>query len=691
MAAEVPGLISRQELAAVPLGVFRLVWCALMVYQLLHVVYGSAELQAKFGDHTTFNFRFGYAESCLLLRPTEEQARVVCLAAVVAAMAIGAGLPQPWHVLGSTVLAALYTTLQLWEKSRYNNHYYLDVLLAVLVAGTDVHRAFSVSSMPCWHTEARVTEGVKREEFSSWYRRQRALTVPAWQLWAFRLQVLLVYVYGGVAKLSSPDWLTRAQPMTGWLQLPGKWTPLHSVVESINPGDAHGNKEILGWLFSIGGVAFDLGIAVPLLLSTELNQSVASRRRWRWLALASTASFHGTNAMIFNIGTFPFMMMGANCLFLLDAGTHQTDVVGVDYTATSRREKCCGLSPGGLCVAVTYACVQLLLPLRHHFYPGPVMWTGLGYHGSWMMKLADNRALVRILLDGDAPGANSSPRMESEQRSPLLVPLGTIVWLTPGQLAPALLDVGSVEQLAEHVQLLAHAQGVVARLPAPRGSPPPVRMEIWRAWNFRPYQRWSDPAVELPARRGQCGSAGGSFAGTMLSPEPTWLVVHPIMLRKHQEQEIRQRVELLSADTDSEGSTAEVPTPAGPYPKKQRRTLLMMEAAERGLGDWIAFLPGATGPATHTAAVVQRTGPACSDVVLHAVLGDMSVRVDARSAELLQPGDSLRLPVGTKHTVSPGNFSTTEAPSVWAYSYTCADGELHAALQLHSAAAAAVL
>lgn len=686
MPTEEPGLTSRQELAAVPLGVFRLVWCALMVYHLLHVVYGSSELRAKFGDHTTFNFRFGCAESCVLLRPTEEQARAACLTAVVAAVAVGAGLPQPWHALGCTVLATLYTTLQLWEKSRYNNHYYLDVLFAILVASTDVHRAFSVSSMPCWRTEPHAISGAQREELSAWYRRQRALTAPAWQLWAFRMQVLLVYVYGAVAKLSSPDWLARAQPMTGWLQLPGKWTPLHSVVETINPGDAL-NKEILGWVFSIGGVAFDLGIAVPLLLSTELNPSGASRRRWRWLALASTAVFHGTNAMIFNIGTFPFMMMGANCLFLLDAGAYQTDAVGVDYAAASRRKKRCGLSPGGLCVAVTYACVQLLLPVRHHFYPGPVMWTGLGYHGSWMMKLADNRALVRMLLDGDPPGANSSPHTESEQRPPLLAPLGTIVWLTPGQLAPALLDVGSVEQLAEHVQLLAHAQGVVARLPAPRGSPPPVHVEIWRAWNFRPYQRWSDPAVELPARRGQCGSAGGSFAGTMLSPAPTWLVVHPIMLRNEQEQEIRQRVELLSGNTGSEVPMGKVSAPTEPRSQRERRTLLMMEAAERGLGDWSAFLPGA-GPSTPTAAVLQRTGPACDDILLHAVLGEVSVRVDAKSAELLQPGDSMRLPVGAKHTVSPGISSTTESPSVWAYSYTCADGELHAALQLDSAAAA---
>lgn len=65
------------------------------------------------------------------------------------------------------------------------------------------------------------------------------------------------------------------------------------------------------------------------------------------------------------------------------------------------------------------------------------------------------QALVRVLLDGDPSGADvdSSPRIDAGQRVPLLVPLDTIVHLTPGQLAPAVLDVGSVEQLAEHVQV----------------------------------------------------------------------------------------------------------------------------------------------------------------------------------------------------------------------------------------------
>lgn len=92
------------------------------------------------------------------------------------------------------------------------------------------------------------------------------------------------------------------------------------------------------------------------------------------LALASSALFHGTNAMIFNIGTFPFMMMGANCLFLLDADAVELNPGNPEYKSADSRQGRCGLRPAGLCVAAGFACMQLLIPLRHLLYPGPVMW-----------------------------------------------------------------------------------------------------------------------------------------------------------------------------------------------------------------------------------------------------------------------------------------------------------------------------
>ena len=392
--------------AALPLGVFRVCWSALMVYSLLSTVYGSSELQAKFGN-TSLNFRFRFADNCTLLRPTAGQATSLCLAAAAAAAAVGLGLPQPLHRLASVVLLALYSTLQLWEKSRYNNHYYLDCLLAGLFAATDAHAALSVDRALQQPPEAPAT-------------------IPAWQLWAFRLQLLLAYMYGALAKLSSEDWIYRAQPMTGWLQLQGKWTPLHAVAAGLcQPQLA---AETLGWVFSVGGVLFDLCIIVPLLLSTsELNPSASSRRRWRGVSWLCTLVFHGTNAAIFNIGTFPFMMIAANALFLMNTTVDDADIdegevkAGDDMdNSTDRddeglgravletrasRSDCGGLGVLGGVVAAVWCAVQLMVPLRHHVYEGPVVWTGEGYHFSWMM--------VRSLLSVQPDHPQGSSRSDS--------------------------------------------------------------------------------------------------------------------------------------------------------------------------------------------------------------------------------------------------------------------------------------
>ena len=47
------------------------------------------------------------------------------------------------------------------------------------------------------------------------------------------------------------------------------------------PQDSQAAAGLIGWAFSLGGIAFDLGIVVPLLLSTELNRSASSRKHWR--------------------------------------------------------------------------------------------------------------------------------------------------------------------------------------------------------------------------------------------------------------------------------------------------------------------------------------------------------------------------------------------------------------------------
>jgi hypothetical protein len=125
--------------------------------------------------------------------------------------------------------------------------------------------------------------------------------------------------------------------------------------------------------------------------------------------------------------------------------------------------------------------------------------------------------------------------------------------------------------------------------------------------------------------------------------------------RQEQEEEVRQVVEALvaapaeSGEEDYEEAAAQrhITASAGTTTRRRRRrrVLLMMEAAERGLGEWTAVLPGAEA-ALRRAASSEGTGtePACSDVSLHAVLGEVRKSVCISRARACMPPSGHLLP-----------------------------------------------
>jgi hypothetical protein len=121
----------------------------------------------------------------------------------------------------------------------------------------------------------------------------RTDVVPAWTLWLLRAQIGIPYFYGGIAKLNS-DWLQGGEPMRIWLR------PLTAM-----PGLGHVFKaDWVVYSFVSGGLLLDLLVA-PLLLW----------RRTRPFAFAAAVLFNLINAVIFEIGIFPWLMLGALLIF----------------------------------------------------------------------------------------------------------------------------------------------------------------------------------------------------------------------------------------------------------------------------------------------------------------------------------------------------------------------------------------
>ncbi len=272
----------------------------------------------------------------------------------VLAVCLTAGL---WYRAAATLFFLGFTYTFLLEQARYLNHFYLVSLLSFLMIFLPANRAFSL--------DARRRPAI------------RSATCPAWTLWLLRMQIGIVYFYGGLAKLNS-DWL-QGEPIRMWLARRADYAVIGPLL----------TQEWVVYIFTYGGLLFDL-LVVPMLLW----------RRTRVLAFALAVAFHLTNAVIFNIGIFPWLGIAATALFFdpdwprrllgklgMPSGDSVEAVRAVAREPTARRRERITLALVG-----TYVGVQLLLPLRHHLYPGNVSWTEEGHRFSWHMKLRDKRS-----------------------------------------------------------------------------------------------------------------------------------------------------------------------------------------------------------------------------------------------------------------------------------------------------------
>lgn len=266
--------------------------------------------------------------------------------------------------IAAPVFFLAFTYFFLLDQTRYLNHFYLVCLISFLMCFLPAERAFSVDALL--------------------RRKIRSDVVPAWTLWLLRAQVGIPYFYGGIAKLNS-DWVRGGEPMRTWLR------PLTGM-PGLGPTFA---SDWVVYGFVIGGLMLDL-LVVPLLLW----------RRTRLFAFVAAIVFNLINAVIFDIGIFPWLMLGALFIFFppdlvrrfarafMSPGQAFDDAkpsqASIKPETVAQGSSCPSLSSSQKLIAgllATYFAVQLLFPLRHYLYPGNVSWTEEGHNFAWHMKL----------------------------------------------------------------------------------------------------------------------------------------------------------------------------------------------------------------------------------------------------------------------------------------------------------------
>ena len=246
----------------------------------------------------------------------------------------------------------MWACVYLMQKTSYNNHYYLLVLISGLMALFPAHRSHSmdVKRNPALKTDA----------------------MPAWVKWAVILQLLIVYVYASVAKLYG-DWLD------------------FGIVRILMLNKAHyyviGELLQQAWVHKIVGVCgilFDL-LIVPALLW----------KRTRKIAFFVSIFFHLFNSIVFQIGIFPYLSL-AFTVFFFEPETIRRIFFKRKRPYNLAQTAVPTYKTWLYVLGCTYFLVQLVLPIRHHFIEEDVLWTEEGHRLSWRMMLRSRSGTVRF-------------------------------------------------------------------------------------------------------------------------------------------------------------------------------------------------------------------------------------------------------------------------------------------------------
>ena len=229
------------------------------------------------------------------------------------------------------------------QKSSYNNHYYLLVLLSGIMVILPAHKYASID--------------VKQNP------KLKSIAMPAWCKWIFVIQLFILYTYASKAKLY-PDWLDLSVP-TSLMEAKINYPIIGGLLQN----------GFMPYLVGYGGILFD-GLIIPMLLFKPTRK----------YAFFASIFFHLFNSFVFQVGVFPYLSL-AFCLFFFNPETVRNIFLKEKELYTKAEIIVPNYKPILVSLGSVYFAIQIVLPLRHHIIPDDVLWTEEGHRLSWRMML----------------------------------------------------------------------------------------------------------------------------------------------------------------------------------------------------------------------------------------------------------------------------------------------------------------
>lgn len=278
-----------------------------------------------------------------------------------------------FYRLSALVVFVTFTYLELIDLTYYLNHYYFVSIVAFLMILVPANRYLSLDVLrkPALH----------------------CANVPGWCVNIFKLQLAIVYIFAGLIKINH-DWLINALPLKIWL-------PASDKLFLIGPIFTY---KITPYIFSWVGMLYDCSIVFWLLWP-----------KTRWLAYISVIVFHVLTGILFQIGVFPMVMVGATLLFF-SPQWHQNFLWAMarfiqpsqmhiisKYQANFYEPPMLQKQFFAFFLPLFFV-FQILFPWRFLLYPGNMYWTEQGYRFGWRVMLMEKAGTATFYVTDGKTG-----------------------------------------------------------------------------------------------------------------------------------------------------------------------------------------------------------------------------------------------------------------------------------------------
>lgn len=351
---------------------------------------------------------------------------------LLAALGVMLGL---FFRLSVVVLFLLFSYTELIDITYYLNHYYFVSIILFLLIFSPANRSFSLD--------------VKR-------RPEIAVThIPRFWIVLFQGLLILVYTYAGLAKINH-DWLIEALPLKIWLPAQDKLPVIGALF----------TWKYLPYVFSWTGMLYDCTIAFWLI-----------NRRTRPVAYLLVIAFHLLTGILFQIGVFPVVMIGATLIFFSEEW-HSRLISRMrrwlNVKAPAIRQNYRPVSTYSLIFFGLFFVFQVIFPWRYLLYPGDIFWNEEGYRFSWRVMLMEKAGTATFYVKDGKDGREG---MVDNRK-----------FLNAHQEKQMAMQPDMILQFAHYLADSYRKKGM---------NDPQVRAEVYVTLNARPSKLLIDPSVNL--------------------------------------------------------------------------------------------------------------------------------------------------------------------------------------------------